>query len=162
MRTIRQATDGDCKLIEAILLQKIDELAKKNLVQWEKKEVHWDVLSKDYNIDNFYLVFDEATPIGLFCVVDYDPTYWLEDKPKEALYIHKVTVLDIASGSGASTMILDYFKMLGRKAKVPCVKLDVREYKPKLRAYYERNGFILDHIVDLGKGYLTALYRFDL
>ncbi|WP_277489292.1 GNAT family N-acetyltransferase [Breznakia sp. PF5-3] len=149
-------------MIESLLLQKVDELSKKGLVQWEKEEVLWKTLQNEYVVENFYLVYQDDDPVGCFCVIDYDPTYWLHDKPHEALYIHKVMVLDKVKGQGVSNYILDQFKELGRKAGMPCVKLDVRAHKDKLRAYYERNDFILEEIVDLGKGYLTALYRYDL
>lgn len=159
---IRQAQPGDEMVVENLLTTKVHELAAKDIVQWELEEVTWDALSKDYDITNFHIVYRDNKPVATFSVVDYDPTYWLHDKPKEALYIHKVMVLDEASKSGISTMMLDYFKELGRKQGYDVVKLDVREYKKPLRAYYERNGFILVEIVDLGKGYLTALYEYKL
>lgn len=162
MLRVRQAGEADTKTIEALLLKKVEELAEKDLVQWEVSEVLWENLKQDYQPENFYLVYRDEQAIGCFCVVDYDPTYWAADKPKAALYIHKVMVLNVGKGQGVSDYILDYFKQLGREQGVPCVKLDVREHKAKLRAYYERNGFRLDSIVDLKKGYLTALYKFDL
>lgn len=160
--TIKQATKQDESIVEYLLTTKVEQLANKGLLQWDKAEVTWQTLSEDYEIENFYIVYKDEKPVGTFSVVDYDPTYWKQDKPKDALYIHKVMVLDEASKTGISNMILDYFKELGRKQGYAVVKLDVREYKKPLRAYYERNGFQLVEIVDLGKGYLTALYEFRL
>lgn len=159
---VKQAQDKDITCIETLYKIKVQELAEKGLKQWEDEEITWDTMSQDYDISNFYIVYKDDEAIGCFSVVDYDPTYWLNDKPKEAIYIHKVMVLNKARGSGASDFILDAFKDIGRKRGMSCVKLDVREHKEKLRSYYERNGFKLVEIVDLGKGYLTALYKFDL
>lgn len=161
MLRTRQATSEDSLLIQQVLLQKIDELAARGIEQWTKKEL-LDELDTDYTSDNFYLVYQENEIVGLFCVLDYDPGYWRDDLPKEALYIHKVTVLDKARGTGVSDYILDEFKQLGRIANVKSVKLDVRAHKEKLRSYYERNGFLVVRIVDLNKGYLTALYEYVL
>lgn len=162
MIEIKQACAKDTKMIEKMYLKKIDQLANKGLVQWEREEVLWDELSKSYQPENFYIVYRDNIAVGGFVVIDYDPTYWLNDKAKEALYIHKVMVLDEAEKQGVSDMILTYFKKLGKEQGYPVVKLDVREHKSKLRAFYERNGFKLKEIVDLGKGYLTCLYTYDL
>lgn len=162
MLEMRQATTTDCQLVESLLLQKVKELANKGIVQWHADEVLWESLKLEYTIDNFYLIYRDGEAVGCFAVVDYDPGYWQDDIPHEALYIHKVMVLDKASGSGVSDFILDQFKQLGREAKVASVKLDVREHKQKLRSFYERNGFTLVSIVDLNKGYLTALYEYVL
>lgn len=162
MINIRQANKQDISIIEAMYLRKIEQLAAKGLLQWKKEEVLWETLSQSYQIENFYLVYLEEVLVGGFVVVDYDPTYWLHDKPKEALYIHKVMVLDEAEKKGVSNAILDYFKQLGMDQGYAVVKLDVRENKPKLRAFYERNGFVLKEIVDLKKGYLTCLYEYKL
>ena len=159
---IRQATIADSSDIESIYLKKVKQLAAKGLKQWDEEEVLFSTLSKMYTIDCFYLVYFNGCLVGGFIVVDYDPTYWLYDKPKQALYIHKVMVLDEAEKKGISNAILDYFKQLGIDKGYPSVKLDVRESKPKLRAFYERNGFVLKEIVDLNKGYLTCLYEYKL
>ncbi|MFV0381759.1 MAG: GNAT family N-acetyltransferase [Breznakia sp.] len=149
-------------MIENILLQKVRELKAKGIVQWENSEVLWRTLAKDYFPENFYFVYNQQELIGLFCVVDFDPHYWPNDTAHRALYIHKVVVLDKACGTGASSFILDEFKRLGKIAKMRSVKLDVRAHKNKLRAYYERNGFVLVRIEDLDFGYDTALYEFVL
>lgn len=162
MIEIRQACSKDTNLIETMYLKKINQLAAKGLVQWEKEEVMWDALSKSYQPEDFYIVYRDDQAVGAFVVVDYDPTYWLNDKPKDALYIHKVMVLDEAEKQGISDKILTHFKMLGKQQGYDIVKLDVREYKTKLRAFYERNGFKLKETVDLGKGYLTCLYVYKL
>lgn len=162
MIEIKQASDKDTDLIESLYLKKIDQLASKGIVQWETNEVMWDELSNSYLPENFYIVYRDEIAVGAFVVVDYDPTYWLNDKPKEALYIHKVMVLDEAEKQGISDMMLTHFKQLGIEQGYDVVKLDVREYKTKLRAFYERNGFKWKETVDLGKGYLTCLYYYDL
>lgn len=162
MINIKQATVENIRLLEDLYSKKIDQLAAKNIVQWEKDEVLWNTLSKSYTIDDFYIVYENSKAVGAFVIVDYDPTYWLHDKAKETLYIHKVMVLDEAEKKGISDQILTFFKQEGKRQGYPVVKLDVREYKDKLRAFYERNGFVLKEIVDLNKGYLTCLYEYKI
>ncbi|NBK97384.1 MAG: GNAT family N-acetyltransferase [Erysipelotrichia bacterium] len=162
MIEIKQASKQDTALIETLYLKKIEQLAKKNITQWEKEEVLWETLAKSYKPEQFYLVYRNQQAVGAFVVVDYDPTYWLNDKPKTALYIHKVMVLDEAEKQGIADQILTFFKNLGKEQGYDVVKLDVRAYKTKLRSFYERNGFVLHDIVDLKKGYLTCLYVYPL
>lgn len=162
MIEIRQASKDNIKLIEYLYLKKIDQLANKNIIQWDKEEVLWKELKKSYEPENFYLVYVGNIAVGAFVIVDHDPTYWRIDLPKEALYIHKVMVLDEVEKQGVSDQILTFFKQQGKKQGYDVVKLDVREYKNKLRAFYERNGFQLKETVDLGKGYLTCLYEYKL
>lgn len=161
MVTIRNAKEKDIQLIETLYRNRVTQLANKNIKQWEYEEVTWNTLSKDYTPDNFYIVEKEDRAVGAFAIVDYDPGYWKNDKKGDALYLHKVLVDESATKQGVSSLILDYFKEKGRKEGYPIVKLDVREYKDKLRALYERNGFVLKEIVDLNKGYLTCLYTYE-
>lgn len=159
---IRQAKNQDIEIIETLYFNKIEQLAQQGLRQWEKEEVTWKEMSQEYDISNFYLVYQKDKAVGAFVIIDYDPTYWLEDQPQEALYIHKVMVDDSVKKQGISDAILTFFKEEGKRRGYPVVKLDVREHKEKLRSFYERNGFKLVRIVDLHKGYLTALYEYRL
>ncbi len=161
MVKIRQATIEDAKQIEMMYLKKVQQLANKGIVQWEREEVLWEQLSKEYAVEEFYLVTADDQFVGAFVLVDFDPTYWKNDAPKQCLYIHKVMVLDEAEKSGVSKHILDFFKEESKRRGFLVAKLDVREHKSKLRAYYERNGFVLHEIVDLGMGYLTCLYTWS-
>lgn len=157
---IRQATEGEEKIVEQLYLQKIEELNTIYIKQWEKEEVLWDTLSTSYIINQFYFVESKDEVVGAFVVVNYDPTYWVDDRRDDALYIHKVMVLQKSSKLGASDQILTFFKQLGKELGYASVKLDVRDHKDKLIAYYERNGFQLVKTVDLKKGYLTRLYEY--
>ena len=54
--------------------EKIDQLAAKKIVQWEKEEVMWETLAKTYLPENFFIVYRDKEAVGAFVVVDYDPT----------------------------------------------------------------------------------------
>ncbi len=158
MIEIKQACSNQTQLIEDLYILKVNQLANKGLKQWEHEDVMWRTMSQDYKIEQFYIVYRNQQPVGAFVLVDYDPTYWKDDEAGKFLYIHKVMVLDEAEKTGISGIVLDYFKEETYRRGYTIAKLDVRAYKDKLRAYYERNGFVLHRIVDLNKGYLTALY----
>lgn len=162
MIKIKNATKNDIDLIETLYRNRILQLANKNIKQWEYEEVTWEALSKSYECHDFYIVEKEEKAVGAFAIVDYDPSYWCNDKKGEALYLHKVMVDESVEKQGVSDKILDYFKEKGKKEGYSKVKLDVREYKDKLRKFYERNGFVLKEIVDLKKGYLTCLYEYEI
>lgn len=159
---IKQATKDDIQTIESLYLKKIKQLDNKNIKQWDTEEVLWENLSKDYKIEEFYIVRIKEKVVGSFILVDFDPTYWIHDKPKQALYIHKLMVDECVKKQGVSDAILTFFKEEGKRRGYTVVKLDVRAHKEKLRSLYERNGFQLVEVVNLQKGYLTALYEYQL
>ncbi len=163
MINIRQAKASEKSLLESKYLARIDELSQKGIVQWSKSDVLWKNLKKYYTIDNFYIVWIDDEFAGSFCIVDDDSLYWKDDIPKEALYIHKIIVMEKFSHQGLGNVILSFLKEQGRKVGVKAVKLDVRDYKKKLRTLYETNGFVLDHVdTFIGNEYETCLYRYDL
>lgn len=158
MYTVRQANENDITAIDALYKRKVDQLAEKGIKQWDYETVTWKEMSKSYKLSQFHLVYQEDNLVGAFVVMERDMEYWPDDEANTALYLHKLLVDDGAAKSGLSSWILEYFKQLGRKYGYQYVKLDVREYKHKLRSFYEQNGFELKEIVDLNKGYLTCLY----
>ena len=163
MIKIKQAQKGDIELIEQMMFKRIDELADKGILQWSKSDVSWKYLSLEYKEEDFYIVTADGEFAGSFCVVDYDPNVWINDPCGKYLYIHKIIVMEKYSGQGLGDYILSFFKDLGREAGVSSVKLDVRDYKKKLRRLYERNGFVLDHIAYFnGNEYNTCFYRYDI
>lgn len=159
MLEFRQACENDISLIENLYRTRLEQLHKKGIEQWTFEEITWPKLSLIYDITHFYLVYKDKEVCGAFVMADYDPLYWKEDKPKNALYIHKVMVLEHVSGQGVSDAIMTYFKEEAKRRGYSIAKLDVREYKTKLRSFYERNGFSLYKTVDLGKGYPICLYH---
>ena len=162
MLKFKQANEKDIALIEYLYSTRLQQLHDKGIEQWSEEEITWPQLSKIYDVSHFYIVYKNEEACGAFVMADYDPLYWRDDKPKDALYIHKVMVLESVSGTGVSDAILAYFKEEAKRRGYPVAKLDVREYKTKLRSFYERNGFKLYKTVDLGKGYPICLYHCPL
>lgn len=140
--TIKQATEAEISVIESILLDTVNWLNEMNQPLWGANEVTWDVLSKNYKINDFYIAYANGIPSGCMALVDYDPFFWSDVKRGESLYIHKLAVTKAARKSGVADALMETFKEQGAKRGVKTLRLDTHALRPKLRAFYERHGFI--------------------
>ena len=70
--TIKQAKTDDIPIIENILLDTVNWLNEMEQPLWGAGEVSWDVLSKNYQIGDFYIAYSDGKPSGCMALVDYD------------------------------------------------------------------------------------------
>ena len=134
---------------------------------WKAEDVVWDVLSKSYQIGDFYIASLDGEPSGCMAIVDYDPFFWPDVSKGESVMIHKLAVKHNVRKVGISDMLMNYAKGLAKQRDALTVRLDCHQFRPKLRAFYERHGFIcvgektyLD-IYNVPK-YNTAFYIYTL
>ena len=74
---IKQAEEQDILAIEEILLDAVIWMQKNKLQnQWNENNIKWDYLSKDYNINNFYINYQNGVPVGCMAITDLDTKYW--------------------------------------------------------------------------------------
>jgi hypothetical protein len=91
-------------------------------------------------------------------VIDYDPNIWENVAKGESLFIHKIAVKRFAAGQGLSGALIKHAKEMCMDRDITELRLDCHSHRPKLRAIYERNGFVcVDEKVLYGK-YHTAFY----
>lgn len=158
---IKQATELDIPIIEDILLDAVHWMDSIGLHQWGEQQVSWDGLSQYYSIDDFYILYVDDAPAACASVIDYDPMFW--DIPKgDSLYIHKLAVKREYAGQGYSTILINHAKDLARKRNINTVRLDCHQNRPKVRAIYEREGFVCVREFKLFDKYDTALYVCEL
>lgn len=159
---IRQASDADIKSIETVLLDAVKWLTSINKRAWSEDDVAWKTLSQSHSINQFYVVEKEGEVIATFLLCDEDPVYWQEIKAGQSLYIHKLCVMRKAAKSGASQLIMDFFKNEARRLNKDACRLDCRTNKPELKQFYEKHGFQLVDEKEIVKGYCTSRYVYWL
>lgn len=71
-----------------------------------------------------------------------DPIHWPDDRPGEALYIHKVTVARRAAGQGWTARLIDFAADLAAAERARFLRLDTLP-REKLIALYRGLGFRL-------------------
>ncbi len=159
---IKQATETEIPVIEGILLDTVNWLNEMDQPLWSVNEVKWDTLSKNYEISNFYIAYMDGNPTGCMALVDYDPFFWPDVKRGESLFIHKLAVTKSARKSGVADALMDFFKKQGTERGVKTLRLDTHALRPKLRAFYERHGFVFVKVKVFKGDRHTAFYIYIL
>lgn len=157
---IRQATKKDIAGLEALYQKRVQYNDAHDIHQWNSEDVTWAALSNIYRISDFYVIETQGKIVAAVCFVNYDPAYWPEMKQGESYYLHKICVDPDHAKQGYSEELITYFKERGKALGYKDVRLDVRAHKEKLRAMYEKHGFVLVREEALFDGYHTALYRY--
>ncbi len=159
---VRRATKADAAAIEAILLDAADWMDRSGLHQWERERVKWEVISRSFAAEDFYLVCRDGEAVACMALVDDDPDIWPGVPRGGSLYFHKLAVKRCAAGHGLSTLLLEYAKQKCRERGIHELRLDAHRGRPKVRAIYERAGFrCVEEKLLFGK-YETALYLCEL
>lgn len=156
---VKQADEYDIPIIEEILLDAVNWMAKSGLQnQWNESNVKWSNLSKFYKINNFYIAYENGYPAACMALTDYDSTYWPSIPKGESLYLHKVAVKRRFARKGYSKELIDFSKKLALSHSINAIRLNCNQHRDKLRKVYEKEGFIcVEEKTFLGK-YATALY----
>lgn len=160
---IKQAEERDTLVIEEILLDAVMWMEKNKLQnQWNKNSIKWDSLSKDYEINNFYIDYQNGVPVGCMAITDSDTNYWPEIPKGKSLYIHKLAVKRVAAGKGVSKELINFAKNLSLKNNINSLRLDCNLRRDKLRMLYENEGFIYSGKKKLKNNYDMALYAWHI
>lgn len=140
---VKQANECDIPIIEEILLDAVNWMSKSGLQnQWNESNVKWSNLSKSYKISDFYVSYQNGLPTACIALTDYDPTYWPNIAKGESLYLHKVAVKRIFAGKGFAKELIDFTKNLAINRSINTIRLNCNKHRSKLRAVYEKEGFI--------------------
>ncbi|MCL2517129.1 MAG: GNAT family N-acetyltransferase [Oscillospiraceae bacterium] len=162
MITINQAMETDIPIIEDILLDVFNWLESTGKHMWVHERIKWDFLSTFLKIEEFYIAYIHNEPIGCMALIDFDPLIWQDINKGESLFIHRLAVKRNHAGQGVSKVLIDYAKMQSIQRGINAVRLDCWQDREKLRAIYEREGFVCVEEKVLFNHYHTALYRWKI
>ena len=160
--TIKQATGNDIPLLESILLDTVNWTKEMGQPMWSASDVKWESLSNHYQTGDFYIAYSNGKPSGCMAIVDHDPFFWPDVKKGESLFIHKLSVIQSARKTGVADTLIDFFKEQGTIRGVKTLRLDTHALRPKLRAFYERHGFVFVHVKVFNGDRHTAFYIYTL
>ena len=160
--TIKRAQEGDIPVIESILFDTVNWLNAMGQPLWDADEVTWGALSKNYQIGEFYIAYSKGMPSGCMAIVDYDPFFWPDVEKGESFIIHKLAVKNAARKTGVADAMIDFFKAQGAERGVKTLRLETHALRPKLRAFYERHGFVFIEVKVFKGDRHTAFYAYTL
>jgi GNAT superfamily N-acetyltransferase len=156
---IKQANENDILTIEGILLDAVIWMKKSKLQnQWNEDSIKWDSLSKNYQINDFYINYQNRVPAACIAITDLDTKYWPKISQGKSLYIHKLAVKREFAGKGISKELINFAKNLSLKSDINSLRLDCNFQRNKLRMLYENEGFIYAGKKVSENNYDMALY----
>lgn len=155
---IRKAIANDIPALEELYKSRVLYNDAHDIHQWCLHDVTWDTLSKQYTIEDFYILEEQGNLCAAMCLVDFDPVYWPEIPKGESLFLHKICVSPSHAKKGYADALIEHFKDEGARLHFSNIRLDVRAHKDKLRNMYERRGFFVVEERSIFKDYKTALY----
>lgn len=165
MIEILTASEKEIPIIEDILLDTVRWLDSVGQPLWRENQITWARLSKDFFVSDFQIAFLDGVPAACMAVTGYDPVFWPDIKKGQSLFIHKLAVKRFAAGNGFSDVLIDHAKTMCMDRGIPALRLDCAQDRPKLRAVYEKNGFVCIGERDFyaaGKNYPVAFYKCDV
>lgn len=158
MISIKRATDKDIHIIEEIMTDVVDWLESIGQPQWKRQNVSWSGLSRHFIVEDFFIAAIKNKPVGCMALVDYDPVFWPDIQKGESLFIHKLAIKRCGAKQGVSKAFIDFAKEQAIKRNINEVRLDAHQFREKVRALYEREGFICVNEKCLFGKYHTAFY----
>ncbi|MFR9758192.1 GNAT family N-acetyltransferase [Streptomyces sp. TR06-5] len=146
--------------VESLLKEASAWLAVRGIDQWQYPP-HRDRITRALELGDCFLAVENGEVVGTIQVDSYaDPEFWTaEDRPDEALYVHRMAVKRSVAGEGIGACMLDWAGERASAAGKRWLRLDAWKDNPGLHRYYETVGFHLVRIVDLPHRRSGALYE---
>jgi GNAT superfamily N-acetyltransferase len=110
---------------------------------WNDAELDEAVISSAADRHELFGWTASAKIVGCCLAQAEDRIHWPEDRPGEAIYLHKLAVLPGACGKGIGTALIHFAGDLALKRKRRWLRLDTLP-GTRLVQYYEAHGFRAD------------------
>jgi GNAT superfamily N-acetyltransferase len=123
-------------LMEAALwLQSVDE------PMWKTKDLTAEELLKKYDINDMKMGYENGSLIGVYVLQWQDPLFWEDIRKDESGFLHKFALSRECVKKGYGNKLIESAALLCREHGVNCLRLNCGTFRPKLRGFYESNGF---------------------
>lgn len=139
---IRRADLDEIATISGILTEAADWLRARGEPLWTPEELAPSAIAADVRAGLYVLASVRGHGVGVVRVADEDPLFWPDATPSEALYIHRLAVRRAHSGGSISRSLVDWVGAHARALGRAYVRLDCEAHRRRLRALYERYGFV--------------------
>ncbi|MBM9505299.1 GNAT family N-acetyltransferase [Actinacidiphila acididurans] len=157
---IRPAQPGELRVVEDLLREASAWLASRGIDQWQFPP-HRDRITQALRRGEVFLATTDGLPMATLQLDDHaDPEFWTtEDKPGDALYVHRMAVSRKFAGSGVGGTLLNWALERAATAGKPWLRLDAWKDNHGLHRYYESQGFTLVRVIDLPHRGSGALFQ---
>lgn len=157
--TIRTVRPGDESAISDILIEVSEWLIGSGQALWSPAD--FVVAKLRPQLGSFYVAEIGDAMVGVMKLEGEDPTFWPEVPPGESLFLHKLAIRRRWAGRGLAQAMISWAVQQAVAQGCRYLRLDCAATRPQLRSVYERAGFTLHSIKELG-GFTAARYQLRL
>jgi GNAT superfamily N-acetyltransferase len=139
--------EDNVEIFSKVLIEASEWLSSIGQSMWKIDDLTIQNLLKKYRLDEMKLCYDNGNLIGVYIIQWHDPLFWSELKENESGYLHKLSVCREYSGKGYGRKLIQSAEFLCKERKVEWLRLNCGTFRPRLRNFYESEGFkVLDRV----------------
>lgn len=140
---IVKAKEKDVKQIMDMVNDAKAFLKSKGVNQWQDGYPNEEVFYNDIKEERLYVIKENEEVLGVYALVNYEPTYdviydgkWSKDLPYVA--VHRICVKESYKGKGISRFMFDELKK-----KYKYIRVDTHRENENMQRCLAKNGFSL-------------------
>ena len=155
---IKVVTEVERSQLSEVLQLAARALEERGQPLWLQSELTPDALQKAYPDAEMVLGYwDDEVVAGMVLVAE-DLTFWPDTPAGESLFVHKLAVIPKAQGKGMAVQMLAFALDRAHERGKRYLRLDTAAERPKVRAFYEKCGFVYVGECSVGQ-FDAALYE---
>ena len=159
--SIRPATRQDIQRVADILGEAARWLEQRDMSMWQADELLPSRIADDVDAGLFMIAECDGEAAGVLKFQLEDGLFWPDVAQSESAFVHRFAVRRRFAGLGISSALLSWAVEQARSLGRDYLRLDCEASRPKLRAVYERFGFI--HHSDRQVGpYFVSRYEYKI
>lgn len=147
---IQEARPSDAPIIASILQEAAEWLAGSGRPLWSAAEIGRERVQKHVNDGLFHIARQDGQLVGVMKFELEDAYFWPEVLPGTSAFVHKLAVRQAWAKKGISTALLSYARTRAQQLGRAHLRLDCVADRQGLRNLYERFGFALHSVVQIG------------
>jgi GNAT superfamily N-acetyltransferase len=161
MLHIRQASPPDTVKVAEILAEAARWLEQRGMLMWRDDELVPARLAADVAAGLVFIAESDHGPAGVVKFQLEDAEFWPDVPSGDSAFVHRLAVSRRFAGGEVSSTLLNWAIERARSLGKKYLRLDCEASRPKLRALYERFGFV--HHSDRHVGpYFVSRYEYKI
>jgi GNAT superfamily N-acetyltransferase len=158
---VRRASLADAAVVASILQEAAAWLDARGETLWRADELDETAIAAEVRAGLFWIADVDGVASGAVRLQTSDPDFWPEVPDGTSLFLHRLAVRRAAAGRDVSSALVAFAVERARELGLESLRLDCEAARPKLRAIYERFGFV--HHSDRQVGpYFVSRYVYDV
>jgi GNAT superfamily N-acetyltransferase len=159
--SIRQTTRNDAEEVASVLCEAAQWLEQNKMAMWKNDELVPSRIATDIDAGLFFIAECNGKVAGVMKFQLEDDLFWPDVPRNESAFVHRLAVRRQFAGGSISSALLNWAVERARSLDKIYLRLDCDASRQKLRAVYEKFGFI--HHSDRQVGpYFVSRYEYRI